>query len=64
MGNSRYIFIFDLGEGFLRAFRFGFTDREITFLNEVVDHALQTHRTAVVRVINARNAVALKFCNF
>ena len=64
MGNGRYIFVFDLGKGFKRAFCFGFTDREITFFNEVVDHALQAHRTAVVRVINARNTVALEFCNF
>ena len=32
-------------------------------LNQVVDHALQSHRTAIIRMVNAFNAVGMQFRN-
>jgi hypothetical protein len=37
---------------------------KITLLYQVIDHALQSHRTAIVWVINARNAMSVQVGDF
>ena len=37
---------------------------EVAFFQQVIDHALEAHGSAVVRVVDSGNAVVLKFGNF